>query len=31
MAKRAVDPDIQGFIHRDGIAVAYESFGDGGP
>jgi pimeloyl-ACP methyl ester carboxylesterase/predicted glycosyltransferase len=30
MAKRALEPDVQGFIHRDGIAVAYETFGEGG-
>jgi pimeloyl-ACP methyl ester carboxylesterase/predicted glycosyltransferase len=29
MQMRAREPDIQGFIHRDGIAVAYESYGSG--
>src|SRR5436305_13414814 len=29
MAMTAREPDQQGFIHRDGIAVAYESYGSG--
>ncbi|BEP16300.1 hypothetical protein acdb102_46110 [Acidothermaceae bacterium B102] len=29
MAMKAREPDQQGFIHRDGIAVAYESYGSG--
>jgi pimeloyl-ACP methyl ester carboxylesterase/predicted glycosyltransferase len=29
MTMRPLEPQLQGFIHRDGIAVAYESYGAG--
>jgi pimeloyl-ACP methyl ester carboxylesterase/predicted glycosyltransferase len=29
MTMRALEPDVQGFISRDGVSVAYESYGSG--